>query len=425
MIPGLDSKSIQRNYEAAREAYALLGVDTDAALKRLASIPLSLHCWQGDDVGGFENPGGELTGGIQATGNYPGRARTPEELRADLKKAFGLLPGKHRLSLHAFYVDYPEKVERNALEPKHFATWIDWGRSEGIPLDFNATYFSHPLAADGYTLSHRDPAIRQYWIEHTVACRQIAAAMGKAQGSPCIHNIWIPDGEKDLPADRWSPRQRLMEALDAAFKTPIDPALARDAVESKLFGIGSESYVVGSLEFYLAYALSRKKILTLDLGHFHPTEQVSDKLSAVLTFVNEVLLHVSRGVRWDSDHVVTLTDEVRAIAEEVVRGDALDRVYFGLDFFDASINRVAAWVVGARAAQKALLLALLQPAQTLREMENAGDRTARLALMEEVKALPFGAVWDYFCLTHEVPPGASWLNEVRAYEREVLSKRTP
>lgn len=424
MIPKLDSQAVERSYQAAREVYAGLGVDTDAALERLGKVQLSLHCWQGDDVGGFENPGGELTGGIQATGSYPGKARTPDELRADLQKVYSLLPGRHRLSLHAFYVDYPEKVERNALEPKHFATWIDWAKAQGLSLDFNGTFFSHPKAADGMTLAHADPAIRGYWVEHAVACRHVAAAMGRAQGNPCINNLWIPDGEKDLPADRWSPRQRLLESLDAVFAEEIPTTLTKDAVESKLFGIGSESYVVGSLEFYLAYAVSRKKLLTLDMGHFHPTEQVSDKVSAVLTYVDELLLHISRGVRWDSDHVVLLSDELRAIAEEVVRGNALDRVHFGLDFFDASINRVAAWVIGATAALKALLIALLEPTAMLQRLEAEGDRTARLALMEEMKTMPFAAVWAYHCQKSGVPAGAAWLNEVRQYEKQVLAERS-
>ncbi len=423
MIPGPDAPSIQRNYLAAKEAYAAFGVDTDAALARLQDVHLSLHCWQGDDVGGFENPGADLTGGLAATGNYPGKARTADELRADLRKVYSLLPGKHRLSLHAFYVDFPEKVERNALEPRHFRSWIEWAKAEGVSLDFNGTFFSHPKADDGMTLAHPDAGIRRYWIEHAIACRRIAAEMGRAQGNPCVNNLWIPDGEKDLPADRWSPRKRLQESLDAVFAEDLSSALTLDAVESKLFGIGSESYVVGSLEFYLAYAVSRKKLLTLDTGHFHPTEVISDKISAVLTFVDEVLLHVSRGVRWDSDHVVTLSDEIRAIAEEVVRGNALGRVHFGLDFFDASINRIAAWVIGARATLKALLIALLEPTAMLQELEAKGDRTARLGLMEELKTMPFAAVWDHYCEAQGVPAGASWLNDVRAYEQQVLSQR--
>ncbi|NLC57504.1 MAG: L-rhamnose isomerase [Armatimonadetes bacterium] len=423
MIAALDAKAVERNYQAAQEAYAALGVDTEAALSRLAGVQLSLHCWQGDDVGGFENPGGELTGGIQATGNYPGKARTPDELRDDLETVFRLIPGRHRVALHAIYLDYPEKVERNALEPKHFQRWIDWAKGLGISLDFNGSFFSHPKSADGFTLSHPDPGIRRFWVEHAIACRHVSAAIGRAQGNPCVNNLWLPDGEKDLPADRWSPRARLREALDTIFAEEIPTAETKDAVESKLFGIGSESYVVGSLEFYLAYAVSRGKLLTLDTGHFHPTELVSDKISAVLQYVPEVLLHVSRGVRWDSDHVVVLSDEVRAIAEEVVRGNALDRVCFGLDFFDASINRVAAWTIGARATLKALLIALLEPTAMLQELEAKGDRTARLALMDELKSMPFAAVWDQYCYRNEVPVGAAWINEMRAYEARVLAAR--
>jgi len=423
MIAALDAKAVERNYQAAQEAYAALGVDTEAALSRLAGVQLSLHCWQGDDVGGFENPGGELTGGIQATGNYPGKARTPDELRDDLETVFRLIPGRHRVALHAIYLDYPEKVERNALEPKHFQRWIDWAKGLGISLDFNGSFFSHPKSADGFTLSHPDPGIRRFWVEHAIACRHVSAAIGRAQGNPCVNNLWLPDGEKDLPADRWSPRARLREALDTIFAEEIPTAETKDAVESKLFGIGSESYVVGSLEFYLAYAVSRVKLLTLDTGHFHPTELVSDKISAVLQYVPEVLLHVSRGVRWDSDHVVVLSDEVRAIAEEVVRGNALDRVCFGLDFFDASINRVAAWTIGARATLKALLIALLEPTAMLQELEAKGDRTARLALMDELKSMPFAAVWDQYCYRNEVPVGAAWINEMRAYEARVLAAR--
>ncbi len=424
MIPSLSSEQIRRNYDAAREVYSLFGVDVDAALNALDRLSISLHCWQGDDVAGFENPEGELSGGIQATGNYPGKARTPAELRADLEKVYSLLPGKHRLSIHAFYVDYPQKVERNALQPEHFASWMDWSAQAGVPLDFNSTFFSHPLAADGYTLSHPDQAVRDYWVEHLIACRQISEAMGKRQGSPCVHNVWIPDGEKDTPADRWAPRARLLDSLDRAFAQPLDPRLTLEAVESKLFGIGSESYVVGSLEFYTAYAVSRKKLLTLDMGHFHPTEVVSEKISAVLQYIEAVLLHVSRGIRWDSDHVVTLTDEVKAICDEVVRGNALERVFFGLDFFDASINRIAAWVVGARALQKALLISLLTPHQMLKDAEAAGDRSARLALMEDFKNLPFGAIWDFYCEKWNVPAGAAWLNEVRAYEQKILAQRS-
>ncbi|MGD9636388.1 MAG: L-rhamnose isomerase [Pirellulales bacterium] len=417
-------KAIQSAYAAARERYVALGVDTDAALKRLAAIPISLHCWQGDDVAGFENAGEELGGGLAVTGNYPGKARTPEELRGDLDQAFALLPGKHRLNLHAFYGDFGgRRVDRNEIRPEHFQGWIDWARSQQVGMDFNPTFFSHPKAADGFTLSSADKGIREFWIEHGILCRQIGAAIGKALGTACVTNVWIPDGYKDLPIDRRGPRERLAQSLDAIFAEKLDPRHNLDAVESKLFGIGSESYVVGSHEFYLGYAIKHKTLLTLDAGHFHPTETISDKLSAAFSWLDEILLHVSRGVRWDSDHVVILTDELEAIAQELVRGDYLARTHIGLDYFDASINRVAAWVIGTRAMLKALLLALVEPTAKLRDCERAGDFTARLALLEEIKTLPAGAVWDYYCLEQNVPVGLAWLDVVRTYEREVQSRR--
>ena len=392
--------------------------------RRLSTIAISLHCWQGDDVGGFEDTGQELGGGLAVTGNYPGKARTADELRSDLDKTFSLLPGVHRLNLHASYAETGgRKVERDALEPEHFRGWIDWAKARRIGMDFNPTYFAHPLAADGYTLAHPDEKIRRFWIDHGIACRRIGAEIGRALGNPCITNLWIPDGSKEPPVDRKGPRQRLAEALDAIYAEPIDPKYNRDAVEGKLFGIGSESYVVGSHEFYLGYAVTRKKLLCLDAGHYHPTEVVSDKISAVLQYLDEILLHVSRGVRWDSDHVVILSDELEAIAQEIVRGDYLGRVHIGLDFFDASINRVAAWVIGVRSTLKALLLALLEPIETLRRLEAEGDYTARLAVLEELKTLPFGAVWDHHCRSRGVPAGRDWLAEVKAYERDVLSRR--
>ena len=418
------SKAGDAAYGLAKGRYAELGVDADRALERLSRIAISLHCWQGDDVAGFENTGEAIGGGLAVTGNYPGRARTPEELRSDLDKAYALIPGTHRVNLHASYAETGGRhVERNEIRPEHFRGWIDWARSKGLGLDFNPTFFAHPRASDGWTLAHRDEGTRRFWIEHGIACRKIGAAMGQALGSPCITNVWIPDGFKDLPADRRGPRERLVRALDAVFAEPIDPRFHRDAVESKLFGIGSESYVVGSHEFYLGYAITRKKVLCLDAGHFHPTEVISDKISAALCWLDELLLHVSRGVRWDSDHVVIFSDELQAIAQEIVRGDYLDRVHFGLDFFDASINRVAAWVIGTRAMLKALLLALLEPADLLRAMEADGDLTARLAMMEELKSLPFGAVWDHYCQMKGVPVGAAWLADVMAYEQNVLSLR--
>lgn len=415
----------QSTYELAKEQYAALGVDTDAAIERLKTVPISLHCWQGDDVGGFETPDAELSGGgIQATGNYPGKARTADELRADLDKALSLIPGKHRLNLHALYAETGDKrVERNDLTPEHFSAWIDWARANGMGMDFNPSYFSHPKADDGFTLSHSDEGIRRFWVEHGIACRHIGAAMGKALGSPSVVNVWIPDGYKDIPVDRKGPRERLKASLDEMFAEELDTQDVLDSVECKLFGIGSESYVVGSHEFYMGYAVSSGKLLCLDSGHFHPTEVISDKLSSVLMYVDEILLHVSRGVRWDSDHVVTLSDELRAIAEELVRGDYLGRTHIGLDFFDASINRIAAWVIGTRNMIKALLIAMLEPTQMLRDLENNGDLTGRLAILEELKTLPSGAVWDYYCSGQEVPAGTAWLDEVRQYESGVLAKR--
>lgn len=420
MKPG----QIESAYAIARERYAEWGVDTDAALQRLAQVPVSLHCWQGDDVGGFEAPESELTGGIQATGNYPGKARTADELRSDLDKALALIPGTHRLNLHAIYAETDGKgVGRNELEPRHFAGWIDWAKDKGMGLDFNPTFFSHPKADDGLTLSHADQSIRDFWVEHGIACRRIGAAMGQALGSPAVTNVWIPDGSKDTPVDRKGPRERLRSSLDRIFSESLDPAFLRDAVESKLFGIGSESYVVGSHEFYLGYAIERHVLLCLDSGHFHPTEIISDKISSVLTFLDEILLHVTRGVRWDSDHVVTMTEELRAIAAELVRGDYLERVHIGLDFFDASINRIAAWVIGTRNMIKALLMAMLEPLDKLRTAEEAGDFTARLALLEEAKSMPFAAVWDRYCLQAGIPIADGWLQEVRIYEKDVLAQR--
>ena len=418
------AKEVQEAYTLARERYAAMGVNTDEALATLSQIPISLHCWQGDDVSGFENPEGELGGGIAATGNYPGKARNARELRRDLDQAYSLIPGTHRLNLHAIYAETGgKKVERNELQPEHFSGWVDWAKANGYGIDFNPTCFSHPLAESGFTLASYDAAVRRFWIEHCIACRVIGEHLGRELGTPCVTNIWIPDGFKDTPVDRKTPRMLLKSSLDAILAEKIDLRYNLDAVESKLFGIGSESYVVGSHEFYLGYAVANDVLLCLDSGHFHPTEVISDKLSSVLTFVNEVLLHVSRGVRWDSDHVVTLSDELQAIMQEVVRGDFLGRVHIGLDFFDASINRVAAWVIGTRNALRALLMALLEPVDQLRELEVAGDYTARLALLEELKGMPFGAVWDYFCLQQGVPVGISFLDKIRAYEKQELARR--
>ena len=421
---GQSSGSVEAAYKLARERYDAIGVDTEKAMARLGGIPVSLHCWQGDDVGGFENAGQELGGGLAVTGNYPGKARTAAELRSDAEKAISVIPGKHRFNLHACYAETGGKrVDRNKMAPEHFQNWIAWAKEQGLGVDFNPTYFAHPKAASGMTLAHCDPGIRRFWVEHGIACRKIGAAFGQALGTPCVTNVWIPDGMKDLPIDRRGPRDLLTESLDTLFAEPIDPRYNLDAVESKLFGIGSESYVVGSFEFYLGYAITHKKILTLDTGHFHPTETITDKISAIFQHVQEILLHVSRGVRWDSDHVVILGDDLSAIAQELVRNDYLDRTHIGLDYFDASINRVAAWAIGARATIKALLMALLEPTSILRSMEREGDFTSRLALLEDLKQFPSSAVWDYYCLQQNVPVGPAWIGEVKKYEQDVLSKR--
>src|SRR5262245_13929297 len=419
----MSDKRIQTAYDLAKQQYADLGVDTDAALKKLATVPISIHCWQGDDVGGFESAATEIGGGLAATGNYPGKARTPDELRADAAKALALIPGRHRFNLHASYAETGgKKVERNQLGPEHFARWVDWAKAQRIGLDFNPTFFAHHNAASGFTVAHPDAGVRKFWVEHGIACRRIGAHFGRELGTPCVTNVWIPDGYKDLPADRKSPRERLTRSLDELFAEPIDPRHNLDAVEPKLFGIGSESYVVGSHEFYLGYAVTRKKLLCLDAGHFHPTEGIADKISSCLLYLDELLLHVSRGVRWDSDHVVILSDELRAIAEEVAANGYLDRVHIGLDYFDASINRVAAWVIGTRNMLRALLIALLEP-PAIKVAEVEGDHTSRLALQEEAKALPFGAVWDYYCDSQSVPIGDAWLPIIKKYEQEVLLKR--
>ncbi|MGL6542615.1 L-rhamnose isomerase [Aeromonas hydrophila] len=389
--------NIETAFALAKQQYAALGVDVDQALTTLATIPVSMHCWQGDDVGGFEADAGALTGGIQATGNYPGKARDAIELRRDLDLAMSLIPGAKRLNMHAIYLEAESPVARDKIEPKHFANWVRWAKERGVGLDFNPSCFSHPLSADGMTLSHPDPEIRRFWIDHCKASRRISASFGQALGTPSVMNIWIPDGMKDLPADRLGPRQRLMAALDEVLAERIDEAHHIDAVESKLFGIGAESYTVGSNEFYLGYAGSRDIALCLDAGHFHPTEVISDKISAASLFVRHLLLHVSRPVRWDSDHVVLLDDETQAIANEIIRNELLERVHIGLDFFDASINRIAAWVIGTRNMKKALLRALLEPIEMLRQAECKGDYSTRLALMEETRSLPWQAVWDYAC----------------------------
>jgi L-rhamnose isomerase len=419
----MTDRQIAAAYDLAKQRYADLGVDAGAALRTLATVPISIHCWQGDDVGGFEHSRGDIGGGLAATGNYPGKARTADELRGDAATALSLIPGTHRFNLHASYGDFDGRVvERDAIEPGHFARWMDWARALGIGLDFNPTFFSHPRAA-GFTLASRDRDTREFWIRHGRACRAVGAAMGKTLGTPCVTNLWIPDGMKDTPVDRVGPRERLLESLDRIFAEPIDRAYNLDSVEGKLFGLGYESYTAGSHEFYFGYALSRKTLYTLDTGHYHPTETITDKLSAVFMFLPEILLHVSRGVRWDSDHVVVLNDDLEAIGQELVRGGFLGRTHIGLDYFDASINRVAAWVIGTRNMLKSLLKALLEPSARLRELEDAGDYTGRLAVQEEFKGLPWAAVWDYYCAAAGKPPRDAWLAAIRQYEKDVLSLR--
>lgn len=417
--------SLTQAFEIAKERYAEHGVDVEAAMQQLKSIPISLHCWQGDDVGGFETAGAELSGGgIQTTGKYPGKARNIAELRTDIQKTLTMVPGRHRVNLHACYLDNEgQYVERNEIQPKHFQTWIDWAKCNHLGMDFNPTFFSHAKAADGFTLSHPDKAIREFWIEHGIACRNIGAEMGKQIGSATVTNFWMPDGYKDIPVDRMAPREKMAESLDRIFAEEIDPRFHLDAVESKLFGIGAESYTVGSHEFFMGYAVSRKKLLTLDSGHFHPTEAVSEKISSVLMFCPGLLLHVSRPVRWDSDHVVILDDELIMIAREVARSGQLDRIHIGLDYFDASINRIAAWVIGTRNMIKALLIALLEPTKALQKIETNMDFTRRLMALEEQKSLPWMAVWDYYCAQNDVPVGSAWYDEIASYEKFVLSRR--
>ncbi len=415
--------SIDQAWELAKQRFADLNIDAEAALATLDTLPVSMHCWQGDDVAGFENPTGGLTGGIQATGNYPGKARNAAELRADLEQAFALIPGPKRLNLHAIYLESDTPVARNEIKPEHFANWVAWARDHHLGLDFNPSCFSHPLSAGGFTLSSANPEVRQFWIEHCQASRRVSAYFGRELGTPSVMNIWVPDGMKDLTVDRLAFRQRLLSALDEVISEKFDQNHHIDAVESKLFGIGAESFTVGSNEFCLGYAASRQTALCLDAGHFHPTEVISDKISSAMLFVPRLLLHVSRPVRWDSDHVVLLDDETQAIAGEIVRHNLFDRVHIGLDFFDASINRIAAWVIGTRNMKKALLRALLEPTDQLKKLEQDGDYTGRLALLEEQKSLPWQAVWDVYCQRHGAPVGSQWLEAVRGYEKSVLAQR--
>lgn len=415
----------EKSYQLAKQQYAELGVDTAKVLKEMDKIIISLHCWQTDDVGGFEKPGAELGGGgIQATGNFPGKARTIAQMRADLDKVMSLLPGKQRLNLHAIYGEFGGKlVDRDQIEVKHFQGWINWARKRKMGLDFNCTCFSHPLADDGFTLASKNPKIRKFWVEHTKRCRKISAEMGKQLGVPAVHNIWIPDGSKDTPVDRYTLRKILKKSLDEIFAVKYPKKYLKDSIESKLFGIGSESMVVGSHDFYLGYAIKNNTMITLDNGHFHPTEQVGDKISSILLYIDELLLHLTRGVRWDSDHVLTFNDELLLIAQEIVRADALGRVNIGLDFFDASLNRIGAYVIGTRAAQMAFMFALLEPHKTLVKFEDQGKSFERLSLLELMKSKPFGAVWDYYCMKNNVPVGQDYISDIVKYEKEVLSKR--
>ena len=419
----MNEANIIKAYELAKESYASLGIDTDAVLEKLKTVPISMHCWQGDDVAGFLFKDVALSGGIQVTGNYPGAARTVAELRQDAEKAMSLIPGTKKFNLHAIYADTDEKVDLNEIEPRHFASWVDWAKKLGIGLDFNPTCFSHPMADTGFTISSANKEIQDFWVEHCIRSRKVAEYFGRELGIPCVTNYWFPDGYKDIPVDREGPRRRMMEGLDRVFAGDIDEKNNRNAVESKVFGIGAESYTVGSNEFCLGYAVSRNKMVCLDAGHFHPTEVISDKVSSVLLYTKELLLHVSRPVRWDSDHVVILDDELQNIAHALVRPGLLDRTHIGLDFFDASINRIAAWTIGTRNMEKALLMAMLEPTEKMLEMELAGDYTSRLAMMEELKTYPFAAVWDYYCMTNGVPVSDEWLTAVKEYERDVLSKR--
>jgi L-rhamnose isomerase len=419
----VESVEMKQRYEDAKKKYEAVGVDVEKALEELQKTRISMHCWQGDDVIGFLNPDGELSGGIMSTGDYLGRARTPEELRQDIDKAFSLIPGKHKLNLHAMYVDTEEEVDLNEIEPKHFERWVEWAKERGVGLDFNPTFFNHPMFKDGYTLAHPDKEVRDFWIEHGKRSRKISEYFGKELGEKSYNNFWVPDGMKDNPVDRYTPRKRLMESYDEIFADEVNSEYTEDAVESKLFGIGAEAYTVGSHEFYMGYGISRGKTILMDAGHYHPTEVISNKISALALFSDNLMLHVSRPVRWDSDHVIIMDDELQEIMQEIVRNDLLDRTAIGLDFFDATINRIAAWVVGVRNAQKALLKALLEPTEELKEAELNFDFTKRMVYTEELKDLPYADIWNYFCEINQVPVGLAWYDEVKAYEQEVLSKR--
>ncbi len=411
--------------EQSMKMFDEFGIDVEKTLDTLSKIAISLHCWQGDDVGGFEKFDAKLSGGgIQATGNYPGKARTPQELRQDFEKAFSLIPGKHRINIHAIYGDFTKGFkDRNEISVENYSDWISWAKQQGLKIDFNSTLFSHPKAADGYTLSHPKNEIREFWIEHVKRCRKISEEIGKALNDTCIHNLWIPDGAKDITIGRMQYRQRLIDSLDKIYAEKISKQYMLDAVEGKLFGIGSESFVVGSHDLYYGYALRHGLILTMDMGHYHPTESVADKISAIIPFTNKLLLHISRGVRWDSDHIVLQNDELISLCEEIVRSGRLKDIYLALDYFDASVNRIGAWVLGMRNSLKALMIAMLQPMNYLRELEEAGNNFKKLALLEEFKNLPYGTIWDYYCETKGVPKGTEWIHNIEEYENSVLKKR--
>jgi L-rhamnose isomerase len=416
---------VQKAYEIAKEQYAVLGIDTDQAISRMKDVVISLHCWQTDDVGGFEKPDSKLGGGgIQVTGNYPGKSRSIAEMRQDLEKVMSVLPGKQRLNLHAIYGEFGgQLVDRDQIEVKHFQGWIDWAKKLGTGIDFNPTLFSHPMADDGYTLSSKNELVRRFWIEHVKKCRKIGAEMGKQLGTPCVINTWIPDGSKDVPVDRGGYRDLLKKSLDEIYSEQYPKEYLKDAIESKLFGIGSESMVVGSHEFYMGYAVKNNKLLCLDMGHFHPTESIGDKISSVLLYIDEILLHVSRGVRWDSDHVVTFNDDIILIAQEIIRNNALGRINIGLDFFDGSMNRLGAYAIGTRATQQAFLYAMLEPTSEIKKWEEQGKNFERLAWLENMKTMLFGAVYDKYCLDNNAPVGMDYVSEIQKYESEILSKR--
>lgn len=422
MFPKMTDATVERNFSEASEIYAELGVNVNEALEAISKVPVSMHCWQGDDVGGFEISDQALSGGIMTTGNHPGKATTADELRSDAEMAFSLIPGPLRFNLHAIYLESDGGfVDRDAIEPKHFSNWIDWAKENKIGLDFNPTFFSHPKA-DAGSLSSADAGIREFWIDHAKRSRTIAETFSKELDDTVVVNYWVPDGMKDIPADRWGPRERLVESYDAIFADSLGGNV-KEALEGKLFGIGSEEYVVGSNEFYMGYALSRNKLLCMDMGHYHPTEAIHDKISAAMMYMPELLLHVSRPIRWDSDHVVIMNDDLLSLAREVVRGGALDKLYFATDFFDASIDRIGAWTIGVRSFKKALLFALLEPIEMLKRFESENRGAERLAMQEEAKTLPYAAIWNYFCLKSDVPVGPAWIDSMRDYENSVLSKR--